>query len=122
MTGASIKATLELWASPLADVKARMRPLFSQKRVAVSAGLFLDGVLGTERRKTRWMRAEASMTSETWRCHPCQERVSLCFGVSHIAALHGYTCRPTHCTVRRKRRKYCANPASLSSAGRGTSG
>ena len=32
--GASMEATLELWASSLGDVKARMRPLFTQERVA----------------------------------------------------------------------------------------
>ena len=52
MTGASIEATLELWASSLRDVKERMRPLFTQARVAASAGAFLDGLLGGERRKT----------------------------------------------------------------------
>jgi hypothetical protein len=46
MSGVSIETTLELWASSLRDVKARIRPLFTQERVAVSAGLFLDGVLG----------------------------------------------------------------------------
>lgn len=59
MTGASIETTLELWASSLRDVKARMRGLFTQERVAASANLFLDGLLGDERRKTGWMRAEA---------------------------------------------------------------
>jgi SRSO17 transposase len=54
MAGASIETTLELWASSLRDVKARIRPLFTQERVAASAGLFLDGVLGDERRKTAW--------------------------------------------------------------------
>lgn len=57
MTGLSIEATLELWASPLRDMKARIRPLFGQERVAVSAGQFLDGLLGEERHKTGWMRA-----------------------------------------------------------------
>jgi hypothetical protein len=52
MSGASIETTLELWASALRDVKARMRPLFLQERMARSAGLFLDGLLGPERRKT----------------------------------------------------------------------
>src|SRR5258705_10305207 len=45
MVGASIETTLELWASSLRDVKARIRPLFTQERVAAWAGLFLDGVL-----------------------------------------------------------------------------
>jgi hypothetical protein len=51
---------LELWASSLRAVKARMAPLFTQERVAASAGLFLDGLPGGERRKTGWMRAEAA--------------------------------------------------------------
>jgi SRSO17 transposase len=67
MTGLSIESTLELWASSLRDVKARMRPLFRQDRVAVSAGSFLDGLLGDERRKTGWMRAEAAGDSGPWR-------------------------------------------------------
>lgn len=57
MTQASIETTLELWASSLRDVKQRIRPLFTQERVAASAALFLDGLLGAEPRKTGWMRA-----------------------------------------------------------------
>ena len=67
MAGASIEQTLELWASSLRDAKARLRPLFSQERVAVPAGLFLDGLLGDERRKTGWMRAEAVGDPGPWR-------------------------------------------------------
>lgn len=67
MSGAGIEATLELWASSLRDVKARMRPLFTQERVAVSADRFLDGLLGDERRKTGWMRAEAAGDPGPWR-------------------------------------------------------
>jgi SRSO17 transposase len=67
MTGASIETTLELWASSLRDVKARMRGLFTQERVAASAGAFLDGLLGDERRKTGWMRAEAAGDPGPWR-------------------------------------------------------
>jgi SRSO17 transposase len=67
MAGASIEATLELWASSLRDVKERMLPLFTQKRVAASAGAFLDGLLGDERRKTGWMRAEAAGDPGPWR-------------------------------------------------------
>jgi SRSO17 transposase len=67
MAGASIEATLELWASSLRDVKARVRRLFTQERVAASAGLFLDGLLGEERRKTGWMRAEAAGDPGPWR-------------------------------------------------------
>lgn len=67
MTGASIEATLELWACSLRTVKARIRPLFSQERVALSAGQFLDGLLGNERRKTGWLRAEAAGDPGPWR-------------------------------------------------------
>jgi SRSO17 transposase len=35
--------------------------------VAASAGLFLDGLLGEERRKTGWMRAEAAGDPGPWR-------------------------------------------------------
>jgi SRSO17 transposase len=64
---ASIETTLELWASSLRDAKARLRPLFTQERVAASAGQFLDGLLGPERRKTGWMRAEAAGDPGPWR-------------------------------------------------------
>jgi SRSO17 transposase len=67
MSGASIETTLELWASSLRDVKARIRSLFTQSRVAASASLFLDGLLGDERRKTGWMRAEAAGDPGPWR-------------------------------------------------------
>ena len=67
MSGASIEATLELWASSLREVKRRMRPLFTQERVARSAEHFLDGLLGEERRKTGWMRAEAVGDPGPWR-------------------------------------------------------
>ena len=67
MAGASIETTLELWASSLRDVKQRIRSLFSQDRVAASAGQFLDGLLGNEARKTGWMRAEAAGDPGPWR-------------------------------------------------------
>ena len=67
MMGASIETTLELWASSLRDVKGRMRPLFTQERVAASAGQFLDGLLGGEQRKTGWMRAETAGDLGPWR-------------------------------------------------------
>jgi SRSO17 transposase len=67
MAGASIETTLELWASSLRDVKQRIRSLFSQDRVAASAGQFLDGLLGNEPRKTGWMRAEAAGDPGPWR-------------------------------------------------------
>src|SRR3954466_5381968 len=67
MTGGSVEATLELWALSLRDVKGRIRPLFQQERMAVSAGLFLDALLGPERRKTGWMRGEAAGDPGPWR-------------------------------------------------------
>src|SRR5918911_1176983 len=67
MAGGSVEATLELWASSLRDVKGRIRPVFAQKRMAASAGLFLDALLGPERRKTGWMRAEAAGDPGPWR-------------------------------------------------------
>src|SRR5687768_3187969 len=67
MAAGSVEATLELWPSSLRDVKARIRPLFQQARMATSASLFLDGLLGPERRKTGWMRAEAAGDPGPWR-------------------------------------------------------
>jgi SRSO17 transposase len=67
MMVASIETTLELWASTLRDVKRRMRGLFAQERSTVNAELFLDGLLGDERRKTGWMRAEAAGDPGPWR-------------------------------------------------------
>jgi SRSO17 transposase len=67
MTGGLVEATLELWASSLRDVKGRIRPLFRQERMASSAGLVLDALLGPERRKTGWMRAEAAGDPGPWR-------------------------------------------------------
>src|ERR671917_538696 len=67
MSGGSVEATLELWASSLRDVKGRIRPLFRQERMAASAGLFLDALLGPERRKTGWMPAEAAGDPGPWR-------------------------------------------------------
>src|ERR1700712_1733945 len=67
MSTASLEMTLDLWASSLRDVKSRMRPLFTQERVAASAHAFLDGLLGPERRKTGWMRAEAAGDAGPWR-------------------------------------------------------
>src|SRR5919206_885767 len=67
MSGASIEQMLELWAAELREVKARLRPLFAHPSVADSAGAFLDGLLGPERRKTGWMRAEAAGDRGPWR-------------------------------------------------------
>ncbi len=67
MASGSVEATLELWTSSLRDVKGRIRPLFLQERMAQSADLFLDALLGPERRKTGWMRAEAAGDPGPWR-------------------------------------------------------
>jgi SRSO17 transposase len=67
VAGVAVEDALELWASSLREAKRRIRPLFSQERVAVSAGSFLDGLLGPERRKTGWMRAEAAGDPGPWR-------------------------------------------------------
>jgi SRSO17 transposase len=64
---ASIEETLALWAASLRDIKKRIRPLFRQERVATNAGLFLEGLLGDEQRKTGWMRAEAAGDPGPWR-------------------------------------------------------
>ncbi|MEY9981657.1 SRSO17 transposase [Bradyrhizobium yuanmingense] len=65
--GASVEDTLTLWASSLRDAKQRIRPLFTQERVAASACRFLDGLFGNEPRKTGWMRAEAAGDPGPWR-------------------------------------------------------
>jgi len=67
LSGVSIETALGLWASSGRDMKARMRPLFTQERVAASASLFLDGLLGSAPRKTGWMRAEAAGDAGPWR-------------------------------------------------------
>ena len=66
--GASVEETLTLWASSLRDAKRRLRPLFTQERVADSAAQFLDGLLfSPEPRKTGWMRAGAAGDRVPWR-------------------------------------------------------
>ena len=65
--GAAVEDTLTLWALSLRNVKQRIRPLFTQERVAASAGQFLDGLLGNEPRKTGWMRAETAGDKGPWR-------------------------------------------------------
>jgi SRSO17 transposase len=64
---ASLETTQELWASSLHAVKDRLGSLFAQERTALNAGLFLDGLLGGEARKTGWMRAEAAGDPGPWR-------------------------------------------------------
>lgn len=73
MSGVSIEEMLELWAASLREVKARMRPLFTQERVAVSAGLFLDGLLGGEA-QDGLERAEAAGDPGPWRQQAIPER------------------------------------------------
>lgn len=67
MTGVAIEQMLELWCVELRQVKANLKALFAHPSVAASAAAFLDGVLGPERRKTVWMRAEAAGDSGPWR-------------------------------------------------------
>src|SRR5215212_6965781 len=67
MTGVPIEQMLELWCAELRQVKAQLRSLFSHPRVAASATAFLAGLLGPERRKTGWMRAEAAGDPGPWR-------------------------------------------------------
>jgi SRSO17 transposase len=67
MTGVAIEQMLELWCVELRQVKADLQSLFAHPSVATSAAAFLDGLLGPERRKTGWMRAEAAGDSGPWR-------------------------------------------------------
>src|ERR687891_2629942 len=67
MIGVAIEQMLELWCVELRQVKAHLKSLFAHPSIAASAAAFLDGVLGPERRKTGWMRAEAAGDSGPWR-------------------------------------------------------
>src|ERR671921_1399803 len=67
MTGVAIEQMLELWCMELRQVKADLKSVFAHPSVAASAGQFLDGLLGPERRKTGWMRAEAAGDLGPWR-------------------------------------------------------
>src|SRR4051794_5439196 len=67
MSGASIGQTLGLWSGELCTIQARIQCLFGHASVAASAAAFLDGLLGPERRKTGWMRAEAAGDPGPWR-------------------------------------------------------
>jgi SRSO17 transposase len=64
---ASVEAVLDLWSSALREGKNRLRPLFKHPSVAESAASYIDGLLGPERRKTGWMRAEAAGDAGPWR-------------------------------------------------------
>src|SRR5213592_2588402 len=67
MPAASLETTLELWSTTLRQAKHRIRSLFAAPSVAASVNAFLDGLLGAERRKTGWMRAEAAGDPGPWR-------------------------------------------------------
>jgi SRSO17 transposase len=67
MPGVAVEDLLELWSAELRGAKARIHPLFSHPSTAASASSFLDGLLGPERRKTGWMRAEAAGDKGPWR-------------------------------------------------------
>jgi SRSO17 transposase len=79
MSGMAVEDLLELWSAELRGTKDRLRPLFTHPSVASSAAAFLDTLLGPERRKTGWMRAEAAGDAGPWR----QQAV---LGRSHWAA------------------------------------
>ena len=68
MVEASIETTLELWASSLRDVKARIRPLvYFRSELRHRRVSFWMVFLGNEPRKTGWMRAEAAGDPGPWR-------------------------------------------------------
>jgi SRSO17 transposase len=67
MAGVAVEQMLELWCAELRQVKAQLGSLFAHPSIAASAAAFLDGLLGPERRKTGWMRAEAAGDPGPWR-------------------------------------------------------
>src|SRR5919106_3232303 len=67
MVGMAVEQMLDLWCTEVRQVKAHLRALFPHPSVAASAAAFLDGLLGPERRKTGWMRAEAAGDPGPWR-------------------------------------------------------
>jgi SRSO17 transposase len=67
MSGVAVEDLLGLWSTELRGAKDRLRPLFAQSGTRASATAFLDGLLGPERRKTGWMRAEAAGDPGPWR-------------------------------------------------------
>src|SRR4028119_1334861 len=60
MIGVAVEQMLELWCVELRQVKTHLKSLFAHPSVADSAAAYVDGLLGPERRKTGWMRAEAA--------------------------------------------------------------
>jgi SRSO17 transposase len=67
MSGVAIEDLLELWSAELRKAKARLGWLIGHPSVVASAAAFLDTLLGPERRKTGWMRAEAAGDTGPWR-------------------------------------------------------
>src|SRR3954466_14223418 len=67
MAAIAVEQMLELWWRELLQVKAQLTSRFAHPSVAASAAAFLDGLLGPERRKTGWMRAEAAGDPGSWR-------------------------------------------------------
>ena len=99
MSGVAIEDLLELWSAELRKAKARLGWLIDHPSVAASAAAFLDTLLGPERRKTGWMRAEAVGDAGPWR----QQAV---LGRSHWDA----DARATLCATMRSRRWPRATP------------
>src|SRR3982751_189276 len=67
MSGVAIEDLLELWSAELRKAKAKLSWLIEHPSVVASAAAFLDTLLGPERRKTGWMRAEAAGDVGPWR-------------------------------------------------------
>src|ERR687897_847129 len=67
MSGVAIEDLLELWSAELRKAKAKLSWLIGHPSVVASAAAFLDTLLGPERRKTGWMRAEAAGDAGPWR-------------------------------------------------------
>src|SRR6186997_926134 len=67
MSGVAIEDLLELWSTELRKAKAKLGWLIDHPSVLASAAAFLDTLLGPERRKTGWMRAEAAGDPGPWR-------------------------------------------------------
>src|SRR3982750_2037224 len=67
MCGVAIEDVLELWSAELRKAKARLSGLNDTPSVTAAAAAFLDTLLGPERRKTGWMRAEAAGDTGPWR-------------------------------------------------------
>ena len=67
MADSPIETMSELWAPLLRKMKLHLRPFFMKERVARSAGVVLDGLLGGGRRATGWMRTGPAGGRGPWR-------------------------------------------------------